>query len=81
MAKLTEQMKLVNSIFGDQTFRVLKEGGIWAGDEFQFKKVGDKFYAVDKASWAYAQKTLSPLLLLIRFDLGSPIYKAPAATE
>ena len=75
MPKLSESMKLANSSFAETIFKALNEGGIWGGDDFEFKKLGDKFYAMDKKSWCYAQQTLSPVYLIVRFDLGNPIYK------
>ena len=78
MAKLTEQEKIANSIFALKMFEQLKDNGSWVGDSFVFKKVNNKFYAIDKESWKYAQKTLSALLLLSIFDISSPIYKPVA---
>ena len=69
--------KVANAMFAIKTFNSLKEGGIWAGDEFTFKKVGKYFYAMDKKSFEYAKKALDGLAIVMMFDLKNPIYKAP----
>ena len=76
--KLTATQKLQNGLFAVRMHEQLKEGGVWAGDEFSFKKVGQKFYALDEKSWEYAKQTFDSLMLMVGFDIANPIYKPSA---